>query len=114
MRAGKSHLINGLLGLFVLVGIGGGSGNYLLVLAYRNAPAAVVAPFEYAKLIWASVFGWMLWQESPEPAVWIGAAIVAAAGIYITRREMTLGRRARETAGRDENRSPMISAIAKG
>ena len=84
------------LGLFVLVGIGGGSGNYLLVLAYRNAPVAVVAPFEYAKLIWASVFGWMLWQESPEPAVWIGAAIVAAAGIYITRREMALGRRARK------------------
>jgi len=89
---------SGDLGLFAVVGIGGGSGAYLVVVAYRNAPAAVVAPFDYTKLIWASIFGWMLWQESPEPAVWIGAAIVAAAGVYITRREMALGRRAREAA----------------
>ncbi len=84
------------LGLFAVVGIGGASGHYLLVLAYRFAPAAVVAPFDYTKLIWASVLGWMVWLESPEPAVWIGAAIVAAAGAYITRREMALGRSARE------------------
>ena len=84
------------LGLFALVGIGAGSGAYLLVVAFRNAPAAVVAPFDYTTLIWASILGWMLWRESPEPAVWIGAAIVVAAGVYITRREMALGRRARE------------------
>jgi drug/metabolite transporter (DMT)-like permease len=36
----------------------------------------------------------LLWRESPEPAVWIGAAIVAAAGVYIARREMALGRSA--------------------
>ena len=89
---------SGDLGLLAVVGIGGGTGNYLLVLAFRNAPAALVAPFDYTKLIWASVFGWMLWREAPEPAVWIGAAIVAAAGIYITRREMALERRAHEAA----------------
>ena len=87
---------SGDLGLFALVGIAGGSAAYLLVIAYRNAPAAVVAPFDYTSLIWASVFGWMLWREAPEPAVWVGAAIVAAAGVYITRREMALGRSARE------------------
>jgi len=84
------------LGLFVLVGIAGGSAAYLMVVAYRNAPAAVVAPFDYSSLIWATVFGWILWRESPEPAVWIGGAIVVAAGVYITRREMALGRSARE------------------
>ena len=89
---------SGDLALFVLVGIAGGSGAYLLVVAFRNAPAAVVAPFDYSALIWASVFGWMLWREAPEPAVWIGAAIVTTAGVYITRREMALGQRAREAA----------------
>ena len=89
---------SGDLGLFALVGIAGGSAAYLVVVAYRNAPAAVVAPFDYSSMIWASVFGWILWRESPEPAVWIGAAIVAVAGVYITRREMALGRRAREAA----------------
>ena len=86
------------LGLFVLVGIAGGSAAYLMVVAYRNAPAAVVAPFDYSSLIWAPVFGWILWRESPEPAVWIGGAIVVAAGVYITLREMALGRSAREAA----------------
>jgi drug/metabolite transporter (DMT)-like permease len=47
-------------------------------------------------MVWGSVLGWLLWRESPEPAVWIGAAIVAAAGVYITRREMALGRSAPE------------------
>jgi drug/metabolite transporter (DMT)-like permease len=97
---------SGDLGLFAVVGIGTGSGHYLLVLAYRNAPAAVVAPFDYTKLIWASIFGWLLWRDSPEPAVWIGAAIVAGAGVYITRREMALGRGAREAATRFENHTP--------
>ena len=86
------------LGLFALVGTAGGSAAYLLVIAYRNAPAAVVAPFYYSSLIWAAVLGWLLWRDTPEPAVWIGAAIVAAAGAYITRREIALGRRAREAA----------------
>ena len=82
------------LGVFALVGIAGGIAAYLQVIAYRNAPAAVVAPFYYSSLIWATAFGWMLWRESPEPAVWIGAAIVAGAGVYITRREIALERRA--------------------
>ena len=86
------------IGLFALVGIGGGFASYLLVVAYRNAPAAVVAPFYYSALIWASILGWVLWRDAPDPAVWIGAAIVAGAGVYITRREMALGRRAREAA----------------
>ena len=88
------------LGLFAIVGIGGGCAAYLLVVAFRNAPAAVVAPFDYSSLIWASIFGWILWRESPEPAVWIGAAIVAAAGVYITRREMALSRTERDGSRR--------------
>ena len=83
------------VGLFMLVGIGGISA-YLVVVAYRNAPAAVVAPFYYSSLIWGSILGWIVWRESPDPAVWIGAGIVVGAGVYITRREITLGRRVRE------------------
>ena len=62
------------------------------MIAYRNAPAAVIAPFDYTSMIWASLLGWMLWRETPEPAIWIGAAIIALSGIYITHRE-TLRRR---------------------
>ena len=78
---------SGDLGLFALVGIGGGGAAYLLIVAYRNAPAAVVAPFYYSALVWGSVWGWIVWRDSLDAAVWIGAAIVGAAGVYITRRE---------------------------
>ncbi len=96
------------LGLFALAGIAGGAAAYLLVIAYRNAPAAVVAPFDYSSIIWASVFGWIVWRESPEPAVWIGAAIVAGAGAYITRREMALGRNARAAATASKATAPIM------
>ena len=78
------------------------------VLAYQNAPAAVVAPFDYSSIIWASVFGWIVWRESPEPAVWIGAAIVAGAGAYITRREIALGRNARAAATASKATAPIM------
>jgi drug/metabolite transporter (DMT)-like permease len=81
-------------GLFVLLGIFGGTAAYLLIVAYRHAPAAVIAPFDYTGLIWASLLGWILWRESPEPAVWIGAAVIALSGIYITHRETVRRRQA--------------------
>ena len=37
--------------LFLLLGVAGGVGNYLIILAYRHAPASVVAPFDYSELV---------------------------------------------------------------
>ncbi len=78
------------LGLFFLMGILGGLGLLLLTTCYRNAPASVVAPFEYSALIWAVLFGWIGWKQLPEPSVWYGAVIVAGAGLYIAHREARL------------------------
>ncbi len=77
---------------FVLIGMVGGTAAYLLIVAYRHAPAAVVAPFDYTALIWAGLFGWLVWREQPEPMVWLGAAIIALSGLYITYRETAAGR----------------------
>ena len=86
------------LWLFLLMGLVGSGAGYLLILAYRHAPAAVVAPFDYSALIWGSLFGWILWREEPDPLVWLGAAIIAAAGLYITRREAASRRQAKNNA----------------
>jgi drug/metabolite transporter (DMT)-like permease len=72
---------------FMILGIAGSFAALLMIIAYRNAPAAVVAPFEYTALIWAVLFGWMMWGEHPAPAVWVGAAVIVLSGLYITRRE---------------------------
>ncbi|MDH3594903.1 MAG: DMT family transporter, partial [Rhodospirillales bacterium] len=62
--------------------------------AYRHAPAALVAPFEYTALVWGAILGWILWREQPEPLVWTGAAIIMLSGLYITHREAAAAARA--------------------
>ncbi len=75
------------MGFFVLLGTIGGMAAYLVIQAYRHAPVSVLAPFEYTALIWGALLGWLIWQEQPDTPVWIGAAVVTAAGLYIARRE---------------------------
>jgi len=83
------------LGLLILGGLIGGVGQLLLTEAMRVAPVAVVAPFDYTQLIWATGIGFLVWGELPHPATIAGALVVAASGVYILHREI---RRFRRTA----------------
>jgi drug/metabolite transporter (DMT)-like permease len=76
------------LALLILAGLVGGVGQLLLTEALRNAPVGVIAPFDYTQLVWATAFGFVIWGELPHPLTLIGAAIVAASGVYILRREL--------------------------
>ncbi len=69
------------------IGLVGGTAHFLVIIAYRHAPAAVNATFEYSALIWATLWGWALWRETPDTFTLAGAAIIVAAGLYITHRE---------------------------
>jgi len=75
------------LGLFALAGIFGSVGVMCLTHAFRLAPAAVVSPFEYSALIWATLLGFLLWDELPDGYTLIGAGIVISSGLYIIYRE---------------------------
>ncbi len=79
--------------LFILLGLLGSLTMWFMTLAYRHAPAAVVAPFDYTILLWGLLLGWLVWHELPDPQIWPGAAILIACGLYITHRETRLGRR---------------------
>ena len=72
------------------VGLSGAAAQWLLSIAYKNAPAAVVTVFNYTSIIWATLFCWMIWNEWPLPAVIAGAAIVIASNILIVWRESRL------------------------
>jgi len=74
-------------GGFVFLGLLGSVAAFLVILAYRFAPAAVVAPFEYTALIWGAILGWLFWREQPQASALLGAAIIVAAGLYILYRE---------------------------
>jgi drug/metabolite transporter (DMT)-like permease len=73
--------------LFVLAGLAGGVGHLCLIQAFRRAPASVVAPFSYSALIWATLYGWVLFSEWPDLWTCAGASLIIASGLYIFHRE---------------------------
>jgi drug/metabolite transporter (DMT)-like permease len=79
--------------LLVVMGVLGGVGHLFLIFAFDKAPAAVIAPFTYSALIWASMAGYMFFDEIPDLWTIIGASIITASGLYIFHRERVVGRR---------------------
>ena len=77
--------------LLVLAGLLGGIGQIFLTSSYREADASVVAPFEYASMIFALGIGFFVFDEVPTLIMLAGAALVVTAGILIIWRERQLG-----------------------
>jgi drug/metabolite transporter (DMT)-like permease len=75
----------------VTVGLCGGLAHILLTESYRLAPASLVAPFDYTSMVWAFLLGYFFFNELPTVYVFIGAAIIAGAGLYVIWRERQLG-----------------------
>lgn len=79
--------------LLVTLGILGGVGQLLMTNSYRFAEASTLANFDYAAMIWAILLGWLFFSELPASAVYVGAVIVIASGLFIVWRERQLGLR---------------------
>ncbi|WP_295048225.1 DMT family transporter [uncultured Paracoccus sp.] len=80
---------------FALLGIFGTLSQYLLVRAFATAEAGVLAPFGYTGLIWAGLWGWLLFGQLPDLWTVTGAAIIVAAGLYVWSREARAARKDR-------------------
>jgi len=76
-------------------GLAGGVGQLLMTSSLR-APVAVVSSFDYLQILAATAYGWLLFSDLPLPTTALGAALIAASGIYIAWREHRL--RLREAA----------------
>ena len=74
------------------VGLSGAAAQWLITIAFRNARAAIVTVVNYSGIVWATLFGWMIWKEFPVPAVMAGAAVVIASNVLIIWRESRLRR----------------------
>ena len=84
------------------LGLSGVMAQFLLSIAYKNAQVSVVTVFNYSGIIWATLFGWMFWNEWPDEAIFIGGAIVIASNVFIVYREQRLARLARATVQKTE------------
>jgi drug/metabolite transporter (DMT)-like permease len=81
-------------GWLMLVGTGifGGVGHYAVIRAYERAEVSLIAPFAYTELLWATLAGWMVFGDLPDIWVYVGAAIIASAGVYVLHRERVRAR----------------------
>lgn len=70
-----------------LLGVLGALGQHFVTEAFRNAPASVIAPFEYTAMLWAVGIDWVFWNTWPNSRIWVGAALVVACGLYLIWRE---------------------------
>ncbi len=73
--------------LMILVGLFGGFGHYLLILAIRLAPPMMLSPFIYTQLVWSIAFGYLVFGDVPDRWTLIGGAIVVSSGLFILYRE---------------------------
>ena len=75
---------------------------FRIQMAQQQAGNLVVTVFNYSGIIWATLFGWMFWNEWPDEAIFIGGAIVIASNVFIVYREQRLARLARATVQKTE------------
>ncbi|HEV7417637.1 MAG TPA: DMT family transporter [Tianweitania sediminis] len=75
------------LGLFAAIALFGTAGMTLMTQAFRLAPAVVVAPLDYTALIWATLLGWLVWNEWPDAPVIVGALVIIGSGVFTIWRE---------------------------
>ncbi len=73
--------------LMCLMGVFGGIGHWLLIIAHRFAPASLLAPFSYTGILWMTTSGYLVFGNLPDEWTVVGAAVVVASGLYVFHRE---------------------------
>ena len=93
-----------------------------MIGAYKAAEAAIVAPMQYSQILWATLFGLVFFNETPEDRTLVGAVIIIASGLYIVLRESranvsentpVLRTRSRIVAGTNFRIGPRLRAARK-
>ena len=76
--------------LFIIMGVCGSVANLLLTQSYRLAEASLVTPIKYLSLVYAIIFGFIIWGEVPKPLMLAGALLVILSSLIIFIREKKL------------------------
>jgi len=73
--------------LLASVGVVSYFGQKLNILAYKHGEASLLASLDYVRLLWATLFGYLIFDQFPDGSVWLGVSIVIAAAIFMIYRE---------------------------
>jgi drug/metabolite transporter (DMT)-like permease len=69
--------------LIVSLGLYGGIGHFMLIRAFREAPASTLSPLLYIQLIWATLLGWWVFDQLPDLLAIVGMLIIGASGLSL-------------------------------
>jgi drug/metabolite transporter (DMT)-like permease len=78
--------------LIICGGLLGTLGHFLFIHAFRYGPAAALTPFTYMQLVWATLFGWLVYHEFPDGWTFAGMGVIALSGLLITLHERRIAR----------------------
>lgn len=92
------------LGMLGIVAIFAWIAQRMIITAYQNGEAAIIAPMQYSQILWASVYGFFFFDELIDMNTAIGAAIIIASGLYIVLRESGAGNSANTPVLRSRSR----------
>jgi len=75
-----------LFAILLCVGIVGTIGQILMTAAMRFGSVSSILILDYTAIIWAVLYGWLIWDNIPTLSFWLGTPLIVAAGLLITRR----------------------------
>ncbi len=88
----RDPTLEGWLGL-IFIGFWGSIAQVCLAQSLKEADPTAVMPFDFLRLVWATLLAMWLFAETPDLFTWIGAAVIFGAGLYIAHRERLAARR---------------------
>ena len=71
----------------VVNGLLNAGAHFLMIEALRLGTAGLVSPFRYTAILWATIAGFLIWEDLPDPMTLIGAGLLIVSGVLIIRRE---------------------------
>ncbi|MDF1736820.1 MAG: DMT family transporter [Minwuia sp.] len=84
--------------MFAAMGVIGGTGHFLMIKAFEQTEASMIAPFVYTELLWSIVAGAIFFSEFPGIGMLAGAAVIMGSGLFILYREQRAAAEAKAAA----------------
>jgi drug/metabolite transporter (DMT)-like permease len=73
--------------IFLLLGLFAGLGHWFVIGAYLLAPASMLTPFTYLQMIWATLYGFVIFAQLPDRWSALGMTIIVASGLWLALQE---------------------------
>ena len=74
-------------GWLIVAGVGGSFAHIFIISALHFAPASILQPFNYVMLVWATILGFLIFDDLPDHLTVLGATVIVISGLYAWNRE---------------------------